>query len=1334
MKKNTACQSSVFNARTLLAFSLWSASALLFTLPLVRHQPPLSKASNASVNSRISDFNKLPLSFEPNEGQTDPAARFLAHSGRGTLYFTPSEIVLVLSGARRTSKDQLEAVPSKVAFTENRDLATSFQVLRLQFVGTSPASTITAEGEMLLGKVNYFVGSDPHLWRTNLPTRSRIVYNGLYPGVELSYAGTGGELKGTYTVAAGAITSRIRWRYEGATRVSVDQAGDLHINLANVPSELVEHAPAAWQEIGGRHVTVGAHYALAEDASVGFVLDKYDRSRPLIIDPVLSYSTYLGGNGYDAGVGLAVDSSGNAYITGTTASLNFPVTPGVLQDSLKGSQNAVVVKVNPEGSALIYSTYLGGSGQDTGAAIAVDASGATYLTGQTTSTDFPTTPGAFQTAFGAKSCPSPFVTCYDAFVTKVSPDGSGLAYSSYLGGSAIDIGAGIAVDAVGRAFVAGSTNSTNFPTTSGAFQTTLQSGMCGLSGTCSDAFLTVLNTSGSALAYSTFLGGASGDGALGVSVNASGQAALTGFTRSVDFPITTGAFQQTLGSLMGGGNNAFVAVINPAGAGATDLVYSSYLGGSTSDVGYGVAFESSGNVLVTGGVTSTNFPVTAGAFQSSSGEAGDAFVTKVNPAGTALNSLVYSSYLGGQAADVGYGIAVDAAGDIYVTGVTFSTNFPTTPDAIQPTLGPGSCFPSNTCSDAFVTRIHPGGSGAADVVFSSFLGGSGNDSGYAIATDPCGNIYATGSTISTDFPLAGSPIQSALHDANGDAFVTKISRPSQVTAAAQWSIVTSANTSSSQNNGLNDVTCVSANDCWAVGSYTNSNNQSQTLIEHYDGTAWSIVDSPNTSPLRPNVLNGVTCVSANNCWAVGDSLTQDALGDLFDQTLIEHYDGTTWSIVTSPNVSSNQVNILNDVTCTSATDCWAVGSFYVMVGIVVNSQTLVEHYDGMLWSIAVSPNNPPTGTGASLWNVLTSVTCPSANNCWAVGYYYNGTVYQTLVEQYAGTAWSIVTSPNSRSSQWNQLSHVTCASTTTCWAAGFVSTGQTLTEKYDGTAWSLVTPKADTSQPGVLYGVACANATDCWAVGNKSSQTLTEHYDGTACSGTAWTVASSPNNGSGQNVLNGVTCVSGTNCWAVGTYVNSSGALQTLIEHYGPQSFTLVSAASRKTHGSAGIFNVDLPFSSNLPLPPPGIECRVGGGSGGDHTLVFTFNNIPVSGSASVVSGTGNVSGSPTFTGHTMSVNVTGVTNAQVIGVTLNVTDNFGQTFVNPEGLPVNMGVLLGDVNASRRVDAADVSLVRQQTLQPVTSSNFREDINTSGRIDAADVSIARQQTLTSLP
>lgn len=502
------------------------------------------------------------------------------------------------------------------------------------------------------------------------------------------------------------------------------------------------HKPLVYQEVEGVRQQIPGGYVLKGGRQVGFQVAAYDARRPLTIDPVLTYSTYLGGEGREAGWDIAVDAAGNTYVTGFTDSADFPTQP--LQQA-PGGGDAFVTKLNTNAAgeaSLVYSTYLGGTGYDNGLAIAVDDFGNAYVTGGTGSSDFPTTLDAFQSALAGGTG--------DAFVTMLNENGNVLLYSTYLGGSGFDGGRGIDVDSLGNIYVTGDTSSTDFPTTTNALQATYKG---------ADAFVTKLHPGDSTLAYSTYLGGIGNDQAMGIAVDSAGNAYVTGLTMSADFP-TKNAFQPALA----GSTDAFVTKLDTNATGEASLVYSTYLGGTTNDPEFAqdIAVDSDGNAYVAGRTVSSDFPTTPGAFQTTFGGSSDAFVTKLNASGSAL---VYSTYLGGPGTAKATGIAIDSAGSAYITGFA-SRKFPGTSPG---TFGGGG--PSAV--DAFVTKFNPAGS---TLVYSIYLGGKGVDLGNSIAVDSEGNAYVTGRTGSTDFPTANA-FQPALRGST-DAFVTKVSIPS----------------------------------------------------------------------------------------------------------------------------------------------------------------------------------------------------------------------------------------------------------------------------------------------------------------------------------------------------------------------------------------------------------------------------------------------------------------------------------------------------------------------------------------------------------------------------
>jgi hypothetical protein len=616
-----------------------------------------------------------------------------------TAYFTPGEVVVNLRQS----------------------------TVRMRYLGANAAPDIDG-ADMQEGRANYLIGDDPSLWRTNVPLYGRVVYKDLYPGIDMVYSSHKRLLKSEFVVAPGADPSQIRIAYTGVESLRIDDQGGLILTTAE--GDLREEAPEIYQEESDGRDQIEGAFRVAGNV-VTFSVGQYDRSRPLRIDPVLSYSTYLGGGGTDRAYAIAVDGAGAAYVTGYTDSTNFPVTAGVVRPTSGGGVDAFVTKLNAAGSAIVYSTYLGGNGDDRGFSIAVDASGNAYITGYTSSTNFPLSSPFQATLKGPR----------DAFVTKLNPSGSAPIFSTYLGGTGDDRGNGIAVSASGLVYVTGSTTSSNFPLSS-PFQATL--------GGQQDGFVTKLNSTGSALLYSTYLGGAADDRGSSIALDSGGAAYIAGNTSSTNFP-TASPLQAANNSA----TDAFVTKLSAAGA----LVYSTYLGGSGTEnieVGRSIAVDSAGSAYIAGTTTSTNFPLFQPLQAAIKGGIYDAFVVKLTSAGTAF---VFSTFLGGSSIDFGQSIAVDSSGNSYVTGYTSSTNFPIV-NAGQPVNGGGN--------DTFVLKLNASGTALTE---SGFLGGGDTDTGYGIAIDNSGNAYVTGLTLSSNFPLLG-PVQSA----NGGtlaAFVSK---------------------------------------------------------------------------------------------------------------------------------------------------------------------------------------------------------------------------------------------------------------------------------------------------------------------------------------------------------------------------------------------------------------------------------------------------------------------------------------------------------------------------------------------------------------------------------
>jgi hypothetical protein len=682
------------------------------------------------LNATLPSYGQLPLSFEPNVGQTTAAADFLSHGSGYTLLLSPNQALLGLQTAA-TQATSSSAAPGAIAIND----------LSVHLVGGNLAATAIPI-DKLPGISNYLIGNDPSKWHSDVPTYGEVEYQNVYPGIEQIYDGNQGRLEYDFVVNPGANPGTIRLSIGGAQTMTLDAAGDLVLHTQG--GDVLEQAPVVYQQVNGVRHAVTGRYVLQNDNQFGFAVGAYDPGLPLVIDPVLNYSTYLGGSSASDGAAIAVDAAGEACVTGVTFASDFPTANALQGTWITHLSLAFVAKLNAQGTALIYSTYLGGSEREDGMGIAVDAAGDAYVTGQTASSDFPTV-NAFQRTQRDYTGQT---FAGNAFVSKLNARGDALIYSTYLGGSGVnsfpegdvfgDFGSAIAVDASGNAYITGSASSSDFPTVN-AFQSRVN--------TTQDAFVAKLSAQGNALLYSTYLGGSGtfDNGGRGIAVDSRGDAYVTGTTQSSNFPTTANAFQSKPA-------RAFVARFGPSGA----LTYSTYLGGSGSDSAEGIAVDAAGNAYVTGATGSTDFP-TVNPLQAALKGSANAFVTELNPQGSAL---IYSTYLGGTGSDGGAGIALDAAGDAYVTGETGSTDFPTV-NPLQAAL--------KGRANAFVTELNPQGSA---LVYSTYLGGSGQDNGGSIAVDAGGNVYLTGTTDSTDFPTA-SPLQ-PLSRGVSSAFIAKI--------------------------------------------------------------------------------------------------------------------------------------------------------------------------------------------------------------------------------------------------------------------------------------------------------------------------------------------------------------------------------------------------------------------------------------------------------------------------------------------------------------------------------------------------------------------------------
>jgi hypothetical protein len=798
-----------------------------------------SQTSPRALSSEVvrSAYGNLPLSFEVNAGQTDSDVKFLARGAGYTVFLTQDEAVLALLSAPESASGD----PSSQALRHVLEpgapppLPQTSAVLAMRLVGANPKTEASGADE-LPNKSNYFVGRDPRGWHSNIANFARVRYGGVYPGVDLVFYGKQGQLEYDFVVAPRASAGVVAFQFRGAERLRVDpNSGDLLVGVGLQEARF--HRPVAYQVVpsavdaggGGTEIKqpINADYVLDAHNRVGFRLSAYDHSRPLIIDPTLSYSTYLGGSSDDYGTSLAVDSAGNAYITGYTNSVKFPTTIGVFQPQCSGScskgSDVFVTELNSTGTALVYSTYLGGSFADYGYGIAVNAAGDAFVTGVTFSEDFPVTKGSYQPVCGGGSCGGG-----DAFITELNPGGTALVYSTYLGGSTVNYANAIALDNSGNAYVTGWTQSTDFPTTPGVVQPTCS---------CmrySDTFLTKLNSSGTALIYSTYLGGPSNDDySYAVAVDSAENAYITGYTYSSDFPTTPGAFQTKLGAQVTG----FVSKLNST---ATQLSYSTFLGGTGTGSNpcatclTGIVVDSAGDAFVSGLAWTTNFPTAAGVFQPNfAGGFHDAIVAELNPTGS---GLIYASYLGGTGDDGATAIALDSSGNVYLRGNTFSVDFPVTPGAYQTSNAGGS--------DAWMASVN---AGATKLTYSTYFGGSGNEYGVAnrmIALDQSvpPNVYITGFTTSTNLPVTSGAFQSTNAGGN-DVFVAKFAPSPNVGLSAPL------------NFGNQTVGTTSAAQTITL---TNTGNESLT-ISSVTGTGSNARDFSQTNNCVGTVGPGSTC-------------------------------------------------------------------------------------------------------------------------------------------------------------------------------------------------------------------------------------------------------------------------------------------------------------------------------------------------------------------------------------------------------------------------------------------------------------------------------------------
>ncbi|HYL37121.1 MAG TPA: SBBP repeat-containing protein [Bryobacteraceae bacterium] len=841
-----------------------------------------ASAGASASTPRMALLGHLPLRFEEARGQkTHQKVRYIARGPNFVLSLAPDQSWLEWKDGPRGR--------------------TAHVLTRLR---NANSSARMQPEDRLPGAANYFLGS-PAQWQTDVTGFGRVRYQDVYPGIDLIFHGEQGRLEYDFVLAPRADPSVIRLELSGHRTARVADDGDLVVSTD--AGEIRWKRPEIYQTDGGVRQPVAGRFLLSAGSLVRFEIAQYDRKRPLVIDPVLKYSTYIGNKGNDAARGIAVDSAGNVYITGTTSSSDLN-TVSAYQPNFGGGTagpftgDGFVAKFSSSGT-LLYLTYLGGSLDEGVTAIAVDAAGNAYLTGATNSSDFPTV-NPFQANFAGFGGSA--TRAGDAFVAKLSPTGNKLLYSTYLGGTLDDIGLAIAIDSAGNAYIGGATASPNFPLTPGG--TPYQSKFGGAGGEPirhqtdvvplwepGDAFVAKLDPTGSKLLFSTYLGGALDDAAFSIAVDSSHNVYVGGCTISYNFPVKN-AFQSAYGGAdprnfffsLGDG---FVTKLNPT---LSDAIYSTYFGGSGDDCITSIALDSSGAVYMTGATTTQNLKTSPGAFQSAfrgyynlpfniAMGFGDAFVAKLDPAGS---KLLYLTYLGGSYNDSGTAIAVDSAGDAYVTGFSDSPDFPVVAGALQPALaGDGGLGAYIYYGDAFLTVLNPTGTAA---LYSSYFGGNGDERTFGLALDGSGTVYIVGNTVSTNLPTTSRAFQKTfggfdghVPDAmRGDAYLSVFSgfplNPpviTSVTNAESQSPIIAANTWVE----LKGSNFSSGARSWQAPDFVNnqmptvldgisvSMNGEKAFVSYISGSQLEVLTPPNLAPgpVRVQVNNGFLSAPVN---------------------------------------------------------------------------------------------------------------------------------------------------------------------------------------------------------------------------------------------------------------------------------------------------------------------------------------------------------------------------------------------------------------------------------------------------------------------------------------
>jgi hypothetical protein len=765
--------------------------------------PPSPEDANGKLTR--TDYGKFPLTFEENRGQTRRAVKFVSRAPGYTAYLTATGATfsLKLPNQSAVENPKLRQKADKVPPAQKSD------TLTMRFVGSNERPEIVGDEEVPT-RTNYYIDKKRI---ENVSNFGRVTYHDMYKGIDAVFYGNAShQLEYDFVIAPNEDPAQIALDFDGATSITTDGEGNLVISTAN--SAMMQHGPIAYQTIDGVKRDVEVEY-IVNDRQVTFTVGSYDPALPLVIDPALSYLTYIGGTAFDNAFDVTANANGNAYITGSTASLDFHGESR--NDDDKSA--AYATKINATGTGFEYITILEGNGDDSGLGIAVDAGGNAYLTGLA-SFYFPTTSGAYDTNHGV-------VNAEDAFVTKLNPTG-GIVYSSFLGGADSDLGADIAVDSGGKAYVVGDTYSnTGFPKKN-------QYQGCGVvspfgSFDSQDAFLTVFNPQGSDITYSSCIGntvgmiGLSDEAAIGVALDSSNNAYVTGDTNSNNFKIKNAAQAE-----IGGGRDAWVAKFVPTQSGDASVAYATFLGGSGTDAGFGIAVTASGVASVTGITGSVNFPLQNAI--DSTNQINEAFVSQYNSSGAKINS----TFLGGVDQEAGFNIAVGNAGTVYVVGDTLSNDFPVATPFQASRRG---------LRDTFVTKIRFGINNNPGVSSSSYLGGNGNDKGFGIAVKGA-FIFVVGETQSNNLLTTSGVIKaaSAANSTNPDGFVAKILDSRKETIGAYDPINTEFDLRNTLNSGPADI-IVNRGAAGDVGVAGDFNGDGIDTVSTFNNGVWKITNN-----------------------------------------------------------------------------------------------------------------------------------------------------------------------------------------------------------------------------------------------------------------------------------------------------------------------------------------------------------------------------------------------------------------------------------------------------------------------------------------------------------